>query len=178
MLHSHRPKAQRIGLSLVVLVLLVAGGSAFWFGLRAFRAHADVQSQKMVLNHEDDLASASLLQSLPATAIISSSGGADAGRATRVIHEGIATIDVLVTLPAIESSAYAYHVWLVKDGLADVVDVGALTPRADGTFSGVFTAGPVTGVIDAALFSELVIMLEPRDGNAAPSGMKVGRGEW
>lgn len=177
MLRSHRPKAQRIGLSLIILVLLVLGGSAFWFGLRAFRAHADEKVQKSGNEFLQEEALADALQGISSIATLSSSSG-DVGRAARTLHAGIATIDILVALPAVDSSAYEYRVWLVKNGLADVVDVGALVPRADGTFAGVFTAGPATGVVDPVLFSKIVIMLEPRDGDSSPSGMKVSEGGW
>ncbi|MEK9156824.1 MAG: hypothetical protein AAB448_01655 [Patescibacteria group bacterium] len=179
MIHPLRSKSRRIGPAVLICVLLLGGGSAFWFGLQAFRTHADEQSQEDASDTVLEDALDTSLQNLPSIAsLISSSGAGDIGRATRVIHEHVATIDVLVALPAADTSVYEYHVWLVKDGLADVVDIGVLTARADGTWAGVFTAGPATGVVDPALFSEVVIMLEPRDGNDAPSGMKVGEGKW
>lgn len=177
MLRSHRPQAQRIGLSLVVLVLLVAGGGAFWFGLQAFRSHADEQIQKSGTDFLQEEALEDALQGVPGIATLSSSSG-EVGRAARVLNAGVATIDILVVLPAVDTSAYEYRVWLIKNGLADVVDVGALVPRADGTWTGVFIAGPATGVVDPMLFSQVVIMLEPRDGDEAPSGMKVSEGGW
>lgn len=174
-----RPKVRRIGPAVLICVLLLGGGSAFWFGLRAFRTHADERSREGASHTVSESSSDISFQGLPSIAsLVSSSGTGAVGRATRVMSEHVATIDVLVTLPGIDMSAYEYHVWLVKDGLADVVDIGALTSRADGTWAGVFTAGPVTGVVDPMLFSEIVIMLEPRDGNEAPSGVKVCMGAW
>lgn len=179
MMRTLRPKVRRIGPAVFICVLLLGGGSAFWFGLQAFRTNANEQSREGASDAVQEDASDSSLQNFPSVAtLISSSGAGDIGRATRVISEHVATIDVLVVLPAADTSVYEYRVWLVKDGLADVVDVGALTARADGTWAGVFTAGPATGVVDPALFSEIVIMLEPRDGNNAPSGMKVSEGKW
>lgn len=179
MIHPLRSKSRRIGPAVLICVLLLGGGSAFWFGLRAFRMHADERSQEGVSDAISESNSDTSLQGLPSIAsLVSSSGARDVGRATRVIREYVATIDVLVTLPGVDASAYEYHVWLVKDGLADVVDIGVLTARADGTWAGVFTAGPATGVVDPTLFSEIVVMLEPRDGNEAPSGAKVSVGKW
>lgn len=179
MIHSLRSRSRRIGPVVLVVVLLLGGGSAFWFGLRAFRTHADERSQKSALNVVAENVPDASLQNLPSiVSLVSSSGAGDVGRATRVVSDQVATIDVLVTLPVLDVSVYEYRVWLVKHGLADVVDIGALTPRADGTWAGVFVAGPATGVVDPILFSEIVVMLEPRDGNEAPSGVKVVAGKW
>jgi hypothetical protein len=175
-LHS---KSRRIGPAVLICALLLGGGSAFWFGLRAFRTNADEQSREGALHTSQENISDSSLQNLPNVAtLVSSVGAGDIGRATRVINEHVATIDMLVVLPVVDALTYEYRVWLVKDGLADVVDIGALTARADGTWAGVFTAGPATGVADPVLFSGIVIMLEPRDGDEAPSGIKAGEGEW
>ncbi len=178
MIHA-RKKVHRIGPAIVIFALLVGGISAFWFGLRAFRAHAEEQEK-----NTDTVASKSQnakndVENAPALAtVFSYASGGDIGRVSRVINGDIATLDILVALSGIDTVSSEYHVWLVKDGLADVVDMGALTPRADGTWVGVFLAGPATGVIDPKLFSEVVIMLEPRDDNPAPSGVKVGEGSF
>lgn len=177
MMRPLRPKVRRIGPAVVICVLLAGGGSAFWFGLQAFRSHADEQIQKSGTDFLQEETLEDALQGVPSIATLSSSSG-EVGRAARVLNAGVATIDILVALPAADTSVYEYRVWLIKNGLADVVDVGALVPRADGTWTGVFTAGPATGVVDPILFSEIVIMLEPRDGNSAPSGMKVSEGKW
>lgn len=177
MMRLLRPKVRRIGPAIVICVLLVGGGSIFWFGLQAFRSHADEQIQKSGNEFLQEEALEDALQGVPGIATLFSSSG-EVGRAVRVLNAGVATIDILITLPAVDTSVYEYHVWLVKNGLADVVDVGALVPRADGTWTGVFIAGPATGVVDPMLFSGIVIMLEPRDGDEAPSGMKVSEGKW
>ena len=179
MIHPLRSKHRRIGPAVLISVLLLGGGSAFWFGLQEFRAHADERSQENITETaSEDVLNASLLNFPSIATLTSSSGAGDIGRATRVISEHAATIDVLVGLPIVDTSVYEYHVWLLKDGLADVVNIGSLNPRADGMWAGIFTAGPATGVADPTLFSRVVIMLEPRDGNEAPSGMKAGEGKW
>ncbi len=179
MIHPLRSKSRRIGPAVLVGVLLLGGGSAFWFGLQAFRTHADQQSQEgtadVVLKEISDIT----LQNIPSIAILSLSlSGEQVGRATRIFVDHAATIEIFAELPPMEISAFTYDVWLVKDGLADVVNLGPLTPRADGSWAGTFVADPAAGVIDPTLFSEIVIMLEARDGNEAPSGVKVSEGEW
>jgi hypothetical protein len=167
-----------MGSTIAVALLLVGGMAAFWFGLRAFRAQASAQAE--ATHADDDIAQEiqeTDLVHIPAIAVLRSSAG-DVGRATRVLSAGSAMLDILVTLPALESTSGEYHVWLVKDGLADVVDVGALTARADGTWTGTFSASPATGIVNPLMYSEIVIMSEPQDGDIGPSGIKAATGTW
>lgn len=161
----------------LVGIVLVCGVSAFWFGLRAFRAHAEEQAAQKTPDALVENLGVSENNSYPSIAVLQASDQ-DVGRATRVFAEDSATIDILVALPAIDVATAEYRVWLVKDGLADVVDIGALSARADGTWEGVFFAGPATGVADPAFYSDVVVMLEYRDENPAPSGIKVCVGSW
>lgn len=179
MIHSLRPKTRRIGPAVLICVLLLGGGSAFWFGLQAFRTHADKQLQEDMVDVVQESVGDISLQNIPSIATLSlSSNDEQIGRATRVFLDRSATIEVFAELPPMEISAFTYDVWLVKDGLADVVNLGSLTPRADGSWVGTFVADPATGIIDPTLFSEIVIMLEPRDENEAPSGVEMSVGTW
>lgn len=165
-----------MGSALLIGVVVLGGAGAFWTGLQAFRAQAkDRQAEEA--RRSEGVGEESMLQELSAVASLVS-GGVNVGRVTRVMQDEGAVLEVLVTLPPLDSQVYEYHVWLVKEGLADVVDLGALTARADGTWTGVFVASPATGIIDPMLFSRVVIMLEPRDGNPAPSGNKIVEGYW
>lgn len=172
-----RPRHRSVLPLVFVGLVLVGGVSAFWFGLRAFRAHAEEQAAEKAFEVSDETSEAFDATTIPSIAVLGVSGQ-DVGRATRVFTEGSATVDILATLPSLDVTTAEYRVWLVKDGLADVVDIGALTPRADGTWAGVFLAGPATGVLDPAFYSEVVVMLEYRDGNPAPSGIKACAGSW
>lgn len=177
MMYRMHTKKRNIGLVVLIFGILLVGVCIFWFGLRAFRAHADERSlaQEDPLIEEDILSDTSFP---PTVAILRSPSDGEVGRIARTPYEQSAMLDVVVTLPSIDAASYAYHVWLIKDGLVDVVDIGALTPRADGTFGGTFFAGPATGVVRPELFSEVVIMLEPHDDHAAPSGIKMCSGSW
>jgi hypothetical protein len=172
-----RSRSRSFGPALFVVVVFGVGVCAFWFGLKAFRAHALERAQAKALEVEDGTLTADFT-GIPVVTTLQSSAG-EIGRATRVFTDATnATIDILVSLPVLDTAVYTYDVWLVKDGLADVVNVGSLTLRADGTWSGIFVAGPSTGVIDPALYTQLVVMIEPRDGNSAPSGVKACTGAW
>lgn len=173
-----RPRSRSLGPALLVVALVGGGVCAFWFGLRAFRAHAREQALEKTSRADASASEVLDLTRIPALATLRSSAG-DIGRATRTFtSETDATIDILVNLPALDTAVYTYDVWLVKDGLADVVNIGSLTGRADGSWAGVFVAGPSTGVINPGLYSQVVLMVEPRDENLAPSGNKVGIGSW
>lgn len=177
MIKPLRSRSRSVGPAFFVGAVFIVGVCAFWFGLKAFRTHALERAQAKVFEGEDG-ALAVDLTGIPTIAPLHSSAG-EIGRATRVFtHATHATLDVLVTLPALDTTVYTYDVWLVKDGLADVVNVGSLSLRADGTWAGTFVAGPSTGVIDPALYTQLVVMVEPRDGNDAPSGVKACMGAW
>jgi len=163
---------------------MVCGDSQYWPWGHCWQAHEPSVGANVPGGHGvGDVALGDVsdisLQNIPSIATLSSfSNGEQMGRATRVFLDHSATIEVFAELPPMEISAFTYDVWLVKDGLADVVNLGSLTPRADGSWIGTFVADPATGVIDPTLFSEIVIMLEPRDGNEAPSGVKVSVGRW
>lgn len=178
MIHRTRPRSSALGPALLVSVLVIGGGCAFWFGLRAFRAHALENALAKTSEATSSTSEVQDLAHLSAIATLRDAAG-DVGRATRTFtDETHATVDILVSLPAVDAAAYTYDVWLLKNGLADVVNIGSLLPRADGTWAGVLLAEPSTGVLDPALYSQIVIMAEPRDGNDAPSGVKMCTGSW
>lgn len=78
---------------------------------------------------------------------------------------------LLATLPIL-ASGFSYEAWLVKDGLADVKSVGNLEARADGSWVKEFTAK------DPKDYPTIVIMIEPNDGNANPSGNRIAEGRF
>lgn len=171
-----RTRSRNIGSAFFVGFIVVGGAVAFWAGLRAFRAQAH-ERQVQQVEHEYLSDDVPLVVEMSASATLFS-GGSEVGKATRILSDDVATVEVLVSLPPLDAFVSEYHVWLVKDGLADVVDMGPLSLRADGMWEGIFVAGPVTGIIDPALFSRVALMIEPFDENSAPSGNKVAEGVW
>lgn len=178
MIHSARSRTRAFGPAVFAVLLVCGGGGAFWFGLRAFRSQAQEHALRAGAGDARVQQAVVDLAALPAIAVLRTSSG-EIGRATRVFtSETTATVEVLVNLPPLDTTAYTYDVWLVKDGLADVVNVGSLALRADGSWAGTFLLGPSVGIVDPIRYAQMVLMAEPRDGNAAPSGNKVGSGSW
>lgn len=81
------------------------------------------------------------------------------------------TYHLTATLSAL-APGFFYEVWLVKDGLADVKSVGRLDARADGSWVKDFTASDPRG------YPTLVIMMEPDNGDATPSGNRAAEGKF
>jgi len=110
--------------------------------------------------------------------LVSAFDGQHTGRVQQYLSKNSADMIVLAYLPTLDMSADSYHVWFLKDGLADVKDMGELAPRADGSWVLNFTAGPSTGIVDPRQYKAVVIMKEPNDGNAAPSGHRIAEARF
>ncbi len=104
--------------------------------------------------------------------------GQRTGQVQRYAGERSDDLVVLAFLPGLDLAANEYHVWLVKDGLADVKDMGALTPRVDGSWVLNFTAGPATGIADPVQYQAFVIMREPNDDDPSPSGHRIAEAKF
>lgn len=108
---------------------------------------------------------------LERTALLKTLSGETAGTAARTGSEENPSYVLLANLVALPPEMF-YEVWLVQDGLADVKSIGALQPRADGSWVGTFTAK------DPLEYPTVVIMLEANDGNPGPSGKRVAEGKF
>lgn len=173
-----RPRHPAVWSLAFVGLIFVGGVAAFWFGLRAFRAYAEDQAAQEIAPVSLEDGAEEAVDTLPSIALLASSSG-DVGRALRTLHEeGFATIDVFATLPPLDQVLFEYRVWLLKDGLTHVVDIGALSPRADGTWAGIFLVGPSTDIENPLFYPTIVLTQEERNGDPAPSGQNIARGLW
>lgn len=114
------------------------------------------------------------------TTEILDSNGVSIGTADRARNaDGSAVIKVHVPslLPQGDVSA-VYHLWMIKDGLADVVHVGTLEYRADGTWFAAFTLSPQTGILEADRYGTCVITQETSDAVSIPSKIILGKAQW
>lgn len=116
-------------------------------------------------------AKASLTTSLNSTAVLKVSDGSSAGTVVRSGTVEVPSYSLVANLVALAPDTM-YEAWLVKDGLADVKSVGALNPRADGSWAATFSAK------DPLDYPTIVIMLEPNDGDAEPSGNRIAEGRF
>lgn len=85
---------------------------------------------------------------------------------------------VLAYLPALDTSVETYHVWLLKDGLADVRDMGPMTARADGSWVGHVVADTIHGISDASAYGTVVIMRQTVDAGASTLGSKIAEAKF
>ncbi len=164
------------------------GGSAFWrvasvsllavlgvvivlWAIDLFRDRADARQGATNVAETSD-AQGESDQSIDSVAALADASGTAVGVVTRS-GTALAPSYVLVAqLPPIDSAANAYTVWLIAEGLADVLPVGDLTPRADGSWALTFTTS------DPLAYPNVVVTLEPNDGDARPSGARAAEGNF
>jgi len=195
---SRRSRLSRTAGKLFPSIALVLVGSAgFYMAMQWFRT--DAEDTQALAATEDVVATdtqnpavapaaklavattttAPILQTEESsTPLVSAFDGQHTGRVQRYLSKNSADMVVLAYLPALDMTADSYHVWFLKDGLADVKDMGQLAPRADGSWVLNFTAGPSTGIVDPREYQTVVIMKEPNDGNNAPSGNRIAEAKF
>lgn len=171
------------------LALVLVGSGGFYLAMQWFRGDADEQpalaagleeagaeAAPMVAAHNAPVIDDS--KTLESVApLVSTFDGQHTGRVQSFLTKNSADMIVLAYLPALDLAADSYHVWLLKDGLADVKDMGKLAPRADGSWILNFTAGPASGIVDPRAYGSVVVTREPNDGNGSPSGNKIAEGQ-
>ncbi len=191
---SGRTRSRRRGRLLSSLALVLIGSGGFYVAFNWFRHDAEDSAVKaettVAAEAEADVPAdqptvPTLKKVVPAlkvtedaTPLISVFDGQHTGRVQRFSNDGSAEFALLAYLPALDLKAEGYHVWLLKDGLADVKDMGELNPRADGSWVLSFRAGPETGIAEPKDYSSLVIMRELNDGNPAPSGNRIAEAKF
>lgn len=167
--------AQRSGIggSLLLIVAVVVGVFVvyqliLWFRSSSAKHIADDAAAVAV--EAADAKAAETVQ-LNSTAVLKVSDGSTAGTVVRSGTNEVPSYSLVANLVALAPESM-YEVWLVKDGLADVKSVGALNPRADGSWAATFSAK------DPLDYPTIVIMLEPNDGNPEPSGNRIAEGRF
>lgn len=179
------------------IALVLVGSAGFYLAMQWFRNDADdapalaaqeVEEAGTQVAEVDGVVLAAATSVTPepeilktqelSAPLVSAFDGQHTGRVQQYLSKNSAETIVLAYLPALDMAADSYHVWLLKDGLADVKDMGQLAPRADGSWVLNFTAGPSTGIVDPRLYTTVVITREPNDGNTAPSGHKIAEAKF
>lgn len=177
------------------LALVLVGSAGFYMAMQWFRGDAEdapalaaetetitqIESQTVptvALTAQVETAAPILKTEELSAPLISAFDGQHTGRVQSFVSKNSADMVVLAYLPALDMAADSYHVWLLKDGLADVKDMGQLAPRADGSWVLNFTAGPVTGIVDPRVYKTVVIMREPNDDDLSPSGNRIAEAKF
>ncbi|KKW28538.1 MAG: hypothetical protein UY72_C0069G0012 [Candidatus Uhrbacteria bacterium GW2011_GWD2_52_7] len=156
------------------IVILAGGGAAFvLWAITWFRSSADAKRADAEATQEAEVAAeVEANEQVSASAVMRDATGASIGLLTRSGTVEFPSYDLVVRLPAIDLATSSYSIWLLQVGLADVKFVGDALPRADGSWAFTFMG---TDPLD---YPQVVITLEPNDGNTLPSGNRVAEGEF
>lgn len=100
-------------------------------------------------------------------ALASVSGSSDSGTATRGTKDGQYYFSIKAAFPDIDREAFAYEAWILRPIPYDYLSVGEMETNDDGEFVLEWSA---TSGKDYTAYTEVVITLEPKDGNPDPSG--------
>lgn len=98
------------------------------------------------------------------------------GFARRGYQQDNFTHIVVASLPAIDLTTHFYEGWLIKPGVTEFFSTGEMFPRTDGRWGLVWENPASTGEFDD--FSQVVITLEPRDDDPAPTVDHMLEGEF
>lgn len=158
-----------------LVVLVVGGGLGVLWSINWFRAHAEEKQQEAASGEEaadQALQAMDSPTSFAAMASLKSNAGDVVGTVRRLGTIEEPQYAAVFNLPLIDGATQTYEMWMLKDGLADVKSAGTLTLRADGSWAHEWT------MQDPLDYTNVVIMLEPNDGNAAPSGNQIAEGKF
>ncbi len=164
-------KTKSIGGGLLVVIAVGLGAFLVYHLILWFRS----SNAQTVADKAAAVAATQIVPSiapvLQSTAILKNTDGATVGTVSRLGTLEDPSYSAILNLPSLAPNT-SYEVWLVKDGLADVKSVGMLAPRADGSWSLIFTAK------DPIAYPTVVIMIEPNDGKTDPSGNRIAEGRF
>ncbi|MBU1126444.1 hypothetical protein KJ758_02435 [Patescibacteria group bacterium] len=104
--------------------------------------------------------------------------GSWSGVARRGEEDGLFTHVIVATLPPINTSSQYYEGWLVKPRVVEFFSTGEMFARADGKWGLVWEVKKDEAILDLDDYVEVVITLEDRDGDEAPSAAHVLEGKF
>ncbi len=85
---------------------------------------------------------------------------------------------IVATLPPIDSSTSYYEAWLVKPGVTGFISAGDFFPRQDGKWGLLFEQTTADAPIDMDEYKNVIVTIEARDDNPAPSPTHVLKGNF
>ncbi len=174
------PSSSRFGGVVKVVVLLALAVGVFMFAVRWFRGGEAVSDETLAmsdeaLGQEDSSQPTAQSSQLLLTPVDGETGSATATRS----HEyGAYTLSIVATLPVVDMATTAYEAWYVTPGITDFFSLGELYAREDGAWGLVWSQTDALVRYDIADFNRVIIIREPRDGNAAPSAEHVLQGTF
>ena len=100
------------------------------------------------------------------------------GIARRGVGDNLFTHVVVADLPEIDTSTHFYEGWLVKPGIIQFFSTGEMCYRDDGKWGLVWEVDLDDASSDLFDYSKVVVTLEEKDENPAPSVDHVIEGEF
>ncbi len=85
---------------------------------------------------------------------------------------------IVASLPPIDSATSYYEAWLVKPGVTGFLSAGDFFPRQDGKWGLLFEQTVAEAPIDIDEYTNVIVTIEARDENPAPSPTHVLRGSF
>lgn len=167
--HRGGSAGSAMGGVVIAVLVLALGGFLVIKSIGWFRASHEKAEQAVAKSAEEEKEDAGAPTIVDGSAVLSLSTGESAGVMYRRGTSESADYNTVLKLPALADGT-RYEIWMVKDGLADVVSAGFLDPRADGTFASTFS------LVGAQEYPTAVIMIEPTDDVSTPSGNIVAQG--
>ncbi|MDO8598873.1 MAG: hypothetical protein Q7S02_02090, partial [bacterium] len=170
----HHGSSRAVGVMKVVLLLALAVG-VFVLAVRWFRGDEAVSDETLAMSNEalgqeDSSQLTAQSSQLLLTPVDGETGGASVVRS----HvDGEYALTITASLPAVDGATTAYEAWFVTPGITDFFSLGELFPREDGAWGLVWAQTDALVRSDIAQFNRVIIIREPRDGNASPSADHV-----
>lgn len=176
----HRPDGSRVGAAVKALVLVGIAVGIFVLAVRWFRRDtSDTARVDDVAAVDADAAGTPRAAELPEQSTITLSaveGESGSATATRSHVYGEYSLSIVADLPAVDGATTAYEAWFVTPGITDFFSLGEMYPREDGKWGLVWTEVDALVRNDIAEFNRIIVIREPRDGNASPSADHVLNG--
>ncbi len=159
-----------VGVGALAVVALFVGG------IRWFRAKHDDTAEAVATS--ETVSAVLAVSSVDASALVANvsagneatlsdvSGGTSSGTVRRGEEEGQFRVTLNAKLPDVDQAVSAYEVWLVRQVPYDYFSIGEIIKNDAGEWTLEWTGVPKK--YDA--YTQVVITLEARDGNADPSG--------
>lgn len=107
-----------------------------------------------------------------------SDSGGYAGFARRGVDDALFTNVVVGNFVELNTDTHFYEGWLVKPGVTEFFSTGEMFPREDGKWGLVWETDLDIARDDLMEFSKVVITLEQRDDDPAPSPNHIAEGEF
>lgn len=171
--------------TLLILVIVFAGGglesdnqeSTELEGLEELEELEELTSESLAPETQEEEDNTTFqLEQIDLVSILTDAGYS--GIARRGTTGNLFTHVVVADLGRINLETHFYEGWLVKPGVMDFFSTGEMFAREDGKFGLAWEVMLDDARADLFDFTNVVITLEPRDGNSAPSIVHVLEGEF